>query len=568
MAVMGLSSASAFGQSCLNAGCYRYRVIDLGRIATLESTLDLPPNGVVSFGLNDGGILVWAAEDLSGPSGSADALARIAFAGTGPVGTYNLHALAGLSDLASFATDVNESGLVGGASGAGRPIRGTDCRARVWDMGPFIGASTAPTSVASSSLHPASVDISMTPELTSCTSILEMVTDATVPEVIGMVTRECVEEGCTSTDPFVAFRRTAAGGGATGFAPSGGARQSFGFGAIGGETLGYDNEFDLSGDVCEIFTIGSGCIPALADQDANAWSGSGVSTLLAKLEAPGVGPSQVRDTLETGESVGAGYATIAGSCGFHATFWESVTSPVVDLGDVYNAVVGDENQRTKSEAIASQNEKLLVVGGDVLTATGVLWERTTAWCASPLDAISLGGPSSGGTLVFQIRWGHDVNSGGFIIAHGTTGSGDGLHALLLTCPLDLDGSMTIDSGDLSLLLGQWGQPGGFADVTLDGTVDSGDLAVMLGGWTGAAMCEIGPAHDLGDCAASLASGGFSSSQSSEGISPAASNLESALAAIGFASAQAFAEWASTATNAELDAAGTWLAAVLNGGSNS
>jgi hypothetical protein len=199
---------------------------------------------------------------------------------------------------------------------------------------------------------------------------------------------------------------------------------------------------------------------------------------------------------------------------------------------------------------------------------GVLWERTTAWCASPLDAISLGGPSTGGTLVFQIRWAHDVNSGGFIIAHGTTGSGDGLHALLLTCPLDLDGSMTIDSGDLSLLLGQWGQPGGFADVTLDGTVDSGDLAVMLGGWTGAAMCEIGPAQDLGDCAAPLASGGFSSSQSSEESSPGASDLESALAAIGFASAQAFAVWASTATDAELDAAGTWLAAVLNGGSNS
>jgi hypothetical protein len=564
---LGLTSATAVGQSCVSEGCYRYRVIDLGRIATIEPELDLPPAGVVSFGINDGGILVWAASTSSNAVLPIHAFARIAFAGIGPVGTYDLHALAGLSTQASFATDINETGLVGGASGGGTPVRGTDCRARVWDLAPFIGAASAPTSVSSISLHPASLSIDGTGAPTTCTSILEMVTDSTVPEVIGMVTRECFPESCRSTDPFTAFRRTADGlGAATGFEPSGDSRQSFGFGAVGDATVGYDIEKG-GADVCEIVSFQGGCDPSLALQDANEWTSSGTASQLAKLEAPGVGPSEVRDTLPTGQCVGAGYATIGAGCGFHATFWESPTSAVVDLGVVYDAAIGPTSRLTKAEGVGSDGEVVRVVGGDLDGPFGVLWERDTTWCANRLDDISLGGPSGASTLSFNIRWAHDVNASGFIIAHGTSSAGDGRRALLLTCPLDLDGSMSVSSGDLALLLGAWGQAVAWADLDFDGTVGSGDLAVLLGGWTGNAMCEIGPSQDL--CAPSLLGpSNANAAQASEGTGVESGAFDSALAALGFASADAFAAWASTATDAELHAAGTWLATIMQQGGGS
>ncbi len=564
---LGLTSATAVGQSCVNEGCYRYRVIDLGRVATLEPDLNLPPAGVVSFGINDGGVLVWAASMSSTTTLPIHAFARIAFSGTGPVGTYDLHALAGLTDQASFATDINEAGLVGGASGAGVPTPGIDCGARVWELGPFLGAASAPSSVVSASLHPESLLIDLVPDPTSCTSVIAMVTDGSNPEVIGMATSECVDEICRSADPFVAFRRTASGGVAIGFPPTGGSRQSYGFGAVGSATLGYDNEIDDGGNACELGTLDLGCLPSLALQEANEWTSGGVPSQLAKLEAPGVGPSEVRDTLPTGQCVGAGYATIGAGCGFHATFWESPTSAVVDLGVVYDAAIGPTSRLTKAEGVGSDGELVRVVGGDLDGPTGVLWERDTTWCANRLDDISLGGPSGASTLSFNIRWAHDVNASGFIIAHGTSSAGDGRRALLLTCPLDLDGSMSVGSGDLALLLGAWGQAVAWADLDFDGTVGSGDLAVLLGGWTGNAMCEIGPSQDL--CAPSLLGpSNANAAQASEGAGVESGAFDSALAALGFASADAFVAWASTATDAELHAAGTWLAAIMQQGGGS
>lgn len=51
----------------------------------------------------------------------------------------------------------------------------------------------------------------------------------------------------------------------------------------------------------------------------------------------------------------------------------------------------------------------------------------------------------------------------------------------LTCPADLDGSDTVDAGDLALLLGAWG-PGSFADLNGDDLVNASDLAELLGAW--------------------------------------------------------------------------------------
>jgi len=54
-----------------------------------------------------------------------------------------------------------------------------------------------------------------------------------------------------------------------------------------------------------------------------------------------------------------------------------------------------------------------------------------------------------------------------------------------TCVLDLDGSGSVDGGDLALILGAWGPCAGCAaDVDGNGFVDGGDLALVLGSWGG------------------------------------------------------------------------------------
>jgi len=47
-------------------------------------------------------------------------------------------------------------------------------------------------------------------------------------------------------------------------------------------------------------------------------------------------------------------------------------------------------------------------------------------------------------------------------------------------PADLDGSGTVDSGDLAALLAAWGGPD--ADLNDDGVTDSSDLAILLAAW--------------------------------------------------------------------------------------
>ena len=60
------------------------------------------------------------------------------------------------------------------------------------------------------------------------------------------------------------------------------------------------------------------------------------------------------------------------------------------------------------------------------------------------------------------------------------GGGDGPTPSL--CPGDLDGSGTVDGGDLGSMLGAWGTSDPAADLDGSGTVDGGDLGLMLGAW--------------------------------------------------------------------------------------
>jgi hypothetical protein len=52
--------------------------------------------------------------------------------------------------------------------------------------------------------------------------------------------------------------------------------------------------------------------------------------------------------------------------------------------------------------------------------------------------------------------------------------------VVVACPADLDGSGTVDAGDLAVLLGGWG--GAETDLDGSGSTDAADLAVLLGAW--------------------------------------------------------------------------------------
>ena len=50
------------------------------------------------------------------------------------------------------------------------------------------------------------------------------------------------------------------------------------------------------------------------------------------------------------------------------------------------------------------------------------------------------------------------------------------------CEGDIDGSGTIDVGDLLEVIGQWGATDSAADINQDGIVDVSDLLIVVGNW--------------------------------------------------------------------------------------
>jgi len=64
----------------------------------------------------------------------------------------------------------------------------------------------------------------------------------------------------------------------------------------------------------------------------------------------------------------------------------------------------------------------------------------------------------------------------------TDADGNGTSDCLETCTGDFNGDQQVGGADLTLLFGQWGAGGGFADIDDNGLVDGGDLAVLLTLW--------------------------------------------------------------------------------------
>ncbi len=50
------------------------------------------------------------------------------------------------------------------------------------------------------------------------------------------------------------------------------------------------------------------------------------------------------------------------------------------------------------------------------------------------------------------------------------------------CPADLDGSGSVDFGDILAILSAWGNKGGPEDLDGNGVVDFGDLLIVLAAW--------------------------------------------------------------------------------------
>lgn len=84
----------------------------------------------------------------------------------------------------------------------------------------------------------------------------------------------------------------------------------------------------------------------------------------------------------------------------------------------------------------------------------------------------------------------DGATGAFEAIVATADAGGVATPVFLTfvdCPVDsspdIDGSGSVDAGDLALLLGAWGSPDVAADLDGSGVVDASDLAALLGAWS-------------------------------------------------------------------------------------
>lgn len=51
-----------------------------------------------------------------------------------------------------------------------------------------------------------------------------------------------------------------------------------------------------------------------------------------------------------------------------------------------------------------------------------------------------------------------------------------------SCPGDINDDRVVNTSDLLILLGEWGQPDSPADVDGDGDVDTSDLLMLLAAW--------------------------------------------------------------------------------------
>ena len=128
-----------------------------------------------------------------------------------------------------------------------------------------------------------------------------------------------------------------------------------------------------------------------------------------------------------------------------------------------------------------------VDGFDFVGETGEIYVDVEYWFARTDGSENREFGDTTGTYLFDegftFAWGYLIedaetfNRCGFIATFrpGSTGG-------CPTCQGDLDGNCIIDGADLSIILGEWGQTSGVADVNVDGIIDGVDLAIVLGNW--------------------------------------------------------------------------------------
>lgn len=239
------------------------------------------------------------------------------------------------------------------------------------------------------------------------------------------------------------------------------------------------------------------CFPD-GDNEALAWfAGSSDYVLLPRTVAsPQSGTfviAAAHGTNDAGMIVGSAQQVVdREECALQAAYWESsAAESFVNLGEVYDPTHTSETVARKLAEPRSDGTIRVVgasVGTDSIALDALLWEcpacdtaakraNPANWTVTELTAVTLGLGDA------HLRDAIDINDYGWIVAEY---SGNGQPVLLKHCVADLNGDNSVDSGDMSLMLGSWGTCGSScacpADLDEDGSVNTPDLSILLGSW--------------------------------------------------------------------------------------
>jgi hypothetical protein len=234
---------------------------------------------------------------------------------------------------------------------------------------------------------------------------------------------------------------------------------------------GQDWHFTVEGGVAVTWqmngTLDAAAIPVATVSGRTLWAGLQGDTLYLATQDAGEGDDVF---ILIANATGALTASPWGKAG-QAMQWKAF---LADEND--NAFCGWFNDQ-QSQTFAATKAASTGGNGGVLEGT--------------IDVVQLLGSRPDSILIASAAWGN-ANGGAFKAAQQCpAGDGDGtLEAAEFTlvrlcdleggcCASDLDGSESVDFGDVALLLLQMGDLGGPADLDASGTVDSADLALAL-----------------------------------------------------------------------------------------
>jgi hypothetical protein len=227
-----------------------------------------------------------------------------------------------------------------------------------------------------------------------------------------------------------------------------------------------------------------------------------------------------------------------------ALFWPNATASVMEIGD---ATFPGSASRAYAVRETAQVDPQFVVGrvGDQTNGEAAIWWQETAgssWIGILGSSLSVK-PAPGSTLpvTAHLQEFRDVNYSGWIAGAARDATSHAQAVLLVPSPIpaDIDGNLTVDSSDLSLLLTAFGPCNTFpcdADIDGDGFVGAADLALLLFQF---GRVEI----DLSGLCAQLNCGRLNSAESgSESPSPV---VAEAVVRFGFDCPFAYCEWLGT-----------------------